>query len=192
MAGYDILALSNLLGGSSKEDDGPSSSAAAAKAAFAPSSGAGVPSKAFPPVAGKAPVPAAAANSGDIWSPSEVVDKEVLITKDDKSDTRKCPKHEVCYKQAVDTGDVFLGLSDKSPGTSDCSHIVVKAYFDGCKMADIDLDVTKNVLKAESKEYKLRVFLPQAVDFDNGNAKFDPKTCILTVTLPILENDWSS
>lgn len=191
MAGYDILALSNLLQ-TTKEDDGPSSAASA----FAPTPASivgKVPTTSFPPVAGKKPAaPAPAASSGDIWAADEVVDKEVLITKDDKTDTRKVPKHEICYKQAVDTGDVFLGLSDKSPGTSDCSHIVVKAYFDGCKMADVDLDVTKNVLKAESKEYRLRVFLPQAVDPDNGNAKFDPKTCILTVTLPILENDWSS
>ena len=186
----DILSLSNLLSQSHARDDDSSS---ASSYVATPASIVGKVPTNVPVVAGKEkkPAPPPSSSAGDIWSADEVVSAEVLITKDDKSDSRKCPRHEVCYKQAVDTGDVFLGLGDKSPGTSDCSHIVVKAFFEGCKMTDIDLDVTKNVLKAESKEYKLRVFLPQAVDYDNGNAKFDPKSFILTVTLPILENDWS-
>jgi HSP20 family molecular chaperone IbpA len=57
-------------------------------------------------------------------------------------------------------------------------------------MSDIDLDVTKNMLKAESNEYKLRLYLPQRVDPDKGDAKFDSATFILTVTLPIDEQEW--
>jgi hypothetical protein len=35
-------------------------------------------------------------------------------------------RYEIYYKQMVGTEDVFLGTSDKTPGSNDCTHIVVK------------------------------------------------------------------
>ena len=89
------------------------------------------------------------------------------------------------YKQDVDSGDVWLGLSDKDPGSSCCSHLVIKMHFPGHKLADIELDVTKDSISAETSKFRLKTFLPTEVDSDNGNAKFDTSTHILTVTCPV-------
>ena len=40
-----------------------------------------------------------------------------------------CPhlsRYDIMYKQDVGTEDVFLGLGDKSPGSSDCTHMTVR------------------------------------------------------------------
>jgi hypothetical protein len=84
---------------------------------------------------------AAPADSGDIWGADEVVD-EAAIEVQSKDDNRKVPKHEMYYKQAVDSGDVWLGLSDKDPGSGSCTHLVVKVHFPNHAMKEIDLDVT--------------------------------------------------
>jgi hypothetical protein len=53
-------------------------------------------------------------------------------------------------------------------------------------MKELDLDVTKNRIRAESKTLKLFTYLPVNVDHDKGNAKFDKDKEVLTVTLPII------
>jgi hypothetical protein len=53
-------------------------------------------------------------------------------------------------------------------------------------MKDLDLDVTKERIKVESRTMKLFTYLPCIVDADNGNAKYDTKKSVLTVTLPII------
>jgi hypothetical protein len=129
------------------------------------------------------------ADSGDIWDADEVTPSSA-ITLPAKDDDRTVPKHEIYYKQAVDSGDVWLGLSDKDPGSGSCSHLVVKIHFPNHKMSDIDLDVTKDMISAESSKLRLKTYLPTQVDSDNGNAKFDSATFVLTVTLPISEGEW--
>ena len=59
-------------------------------------------------------------------------------------------RYEIYYKQQVGTEDVFLGTSDKTPGSNDCTHIVVKIHFPGSKLKDLDLDVTERRIRAES------------------------------------------
>ena len=184
MAGIDIMGLSTLLNQGNEEEEARDASS---RALVTPGS-LGKDPKITNKVGANLLAPKEKKGSGDIWGEAEVPDQEAFI--EDLNDKRKTPRHEICFKQAVDSGDVFLGLSDKSPGTSDCTHIVVKAHFIDCNMKDIDLDVTKNMLKAESDAFKLRIYLPQPVDSDNGSAKFDPETFILTVTLPIAETEW--
>ena len=183
MAGIDIMGLSDLLNQGNEEEEARDASS---RALVTPGSIVGKDPKITNKVGANLLAPKE--KEGDIWGAEEVPAQEAFI--EDLNDKRKTPRHEICFKQAVDSGDVFLGLSDKSPGTSDCTHIIVKAHFIDCKMKDIDLDVTKNMLKAESDDFKLRIYLPQPVDSDNGNAKFDPQTFILTVTLPIAETEW--
>jgi HSP20 family molecular chaperone IbpA len=65
---------------------------------------------------------------------------------------------------------------------------VVKVHFPGSKMKDLDLDVTKNRIKAESSTLRLFTYLPRSVDHENGSAKFDAKRELLIVTLPIMED----
>lgn len=59
-------------------------------------------------------------------------------------------RFEIRYKQRVGAEDVFLGMSDKTPASSDCTHLVVKVHFPGATLAELDLKVTKNRIKAES------------------------------------------
>ena len=60
-------------------------------------------------------------------------------------------RYEIYYKQQVGTEDMFLG-TDKTPGPDDCTHLMVKIHFPGCKLKDLDLDVRKGKIRAESSQ----------------------------------------
>lgn len=62
----------------------------------------------------------------------------------------------------------------------------MKIHFPGSTMRDLDLDVTRDRIKAESAKLKLFTYLPVAVKHKAGKASFDNKTELLTVTLPII------
>jgi PIH1 CS-like domain len=53
-------------------------------------------------------------------------------------------------------------------------------------MKDLDLDVTRDRIKAESPKLKLFTYLPHPVKYDEGKASFDKASEVLTVTLPII------
>jgi len=183
----DIVSLSNLLQENNEQEEQPSASHAFASA---------TPSA---PVVSKVPIgknpdtykePAKEEkDEDDIWGEEEVADEEAFHELD-KNDKRVEPKHQILYKQSVDSSDVYLGLGDKAPGSSDCDTLVVKVFFPRHKLSEITLDVKKNSLLAESKEYLLRIYLPQSVKEEEGKAKFDTDSYILSVELPILVNDW--
>jgi len=99
-------------------------------------------------------------------------------------------RYYILYKQLVGSEDVFLGLGDKTPGSTDCSHMTIKIDFPKHTMKDLDLDVTKHKLRAESKSMLLSIFLPLPVDSDRGTAKWDGKKDQLIVTLPIIRDEW--
>ena len=150
----------------------------------------------------------AAASKNDIWQADEIPTEDAILS---LTDDRPCPRYEFSYKQLIGTQDSFLGLNGKTPGSMDCSHLVVKVHFPGCTMRDLDLDVTRDRIKAaspgahplsrrldlaliayflvfypRSTGLKLFTYLPQAVRHDEGKAAFDKKTEVLTVTLPII------
>lgn len=60
------------------------------------------------------------------------------------------PAYQIYYTQVVGTEDVFLG-TEKSPASSDCTHLVVKVHFPSCTMKDLTLDVTSTTLTAKSE-----------------------------------------
>jgi dynein assembly factor 6, axonemal len=121
--------------------------------------------------------------SKSIWNVDDLPTEDSIA---DTKDERPCPRYELSYKQSVGTEDTFLGLSDKSPASADSTHLVVKIHFPGSTMKQLELDVTKNRIKAESRTHRLFTYLPVSVDQDNGTAKFDTKKEVLTVTLPII------
>lgn len=123
-----------------------------------------------------------AKNKASIWDEAEIPTEDALLVKDD----RPAPRYEICYKQSIGTEDTFLGLGDKTPLTSDCTHLVVKVHFPGSSMKELDLNVTTNRIIASSKTHRLFTYLPLNVDENNGKAQFDPKKEVLTVTLPII------
>jgi len=122
------------------------------------------------------------ASAGDIWDDDEILHEDAII---DPTDRRESPRYQISYKQTVGTEDTFLGLGDVTPASFDCTHIIIKIHFPGSTMKDLDVDVKKNRIKAESKTLKLFTYLPVSVHHDKGNAKFDPKKEVLIVTLPI-------
>lgn len=126
---------------------------------------------------------ARAKDNKEIWAPEEILTEDALV---DWKDDRPVPRYEFCYKQSVGTEDTFLGMSDKTPLTSDCTHLVIKIHFPKATMKDLDLDVTKNRIKASSKTHHLYTYLPVNVDSANGKAKFDTAKEVLTITVPIV------
>ena len=62
------------------------------------------------------------------------------------------PFYQIYFKQEVGTQDVFLGTGDNSvsPGSFDCTHIVVKIHFPDASLEELNLDVKSNCLHAES------------------------------------------
>ena len=121
--------------------------------------------------------------SKDIWGPEEILTEDALV---EWKDDRPVPRHEFSYKQLIGTEDTFLGMGDKTPLTSDCTHLVLKIHFPKATMKELDLNVTKNRIKAASKPHHLFTYLPVSVDADNGKAKFDTAKEVLTITLPIV------
>jgi len=118
-----------------------------------------------------------------IWDDDEVPDEEEIV--DDPYDTRKRPRYDISYKQSVSAEDVFLGMGDKSPASEDCEAMVVKVHFPGCKLSELELNVTQQKFVAESRELKLSTFLPLPVKHKKGDAKWDAAKSVLSVTLPI-------
>jgi hypothetical protein len=135
------------------------------------------------PIAGQLSTSSSKTGTRDIWLPEEILTEDALV---EWKDERPVPRYEFSYKQSVGTEDTFLGMSDKTPLTSDCTHLVIKVHFPRATMKDLDLNVTKNRIKAASKTHHLFTYLPVNVDSDNGKAKFDTAKEVLTVTLPIV------
>lgn len=126
-------------------------------------------------------------NSNSIWDEEEVPTEDAVLV-NNPNDTRPTPRYEYSYKQSVGTEDTMLGMSDKTPLSQDCTHLVVKIHFPGSSMKELDLDVKKNRIFAASKSLRLFTYLPVNVDDTNGKAAFDTKKEVLTVTLPIVHD----
>lgn len=124
-------------------------------------------------------------NSNSIWDEDEVPTEDSVLV-NNPNDKRPAPRYEYSYKQSVGTEDTFLGMSDKTPLTQDCTHLVVKIHFPGSTMKELDLEVKGNRIFAASKTLRLFTYLPVNVDDANGKAAFDSKKEVLTVTLPII------
>uniref|UniRef100_A0A7R9UHK7 PIH1D1/2/3 CS-like domain-containing protein n=1 Tax=Pinguiococcus pyrenoidosus TaxID=172671 RepID=A0A7R9UHK7_9STRA len=184
----DILALSSLLQPSEGSSAGTSTQPVVTPATFGPPK-----SK-----------PKARKDPKAIWDPAEVpYADEIEAPRDD----RPVPQFYMFYKQDVDAGDVFLGTSDKTPGSQDCTHLVYKVFFPDAKGAqELELDVKVRIVRklcqlslglivgmlqkqrlvAESSSLRLDTFLPMPVDSENGKAQWDAAKKCLCVTLPIL------
>ncbi|KAH7473912.1 hypothetical protein PRIC1_015050 [Phytophthora ramorum] len=122
-----------------------------------------------------------------IWSMDEVPSDD---EDDDAFETRTRPQFEVLYKQSVMTEDVFLGLSDKDPSSSHCEAMVVRVECPNHRLEDVELDVKRQKLLLLSSTLKLVLHLPYPVRHLEGHAKWDHKTQSLSVSLPIIRNEW--
>ena len=124
-----------------------------------------------------------------IWADDEIPPEEALAFVDAAAETRPKPKFAMLYKQLVSSEDVYLG-TEKTPGSCDSNALVYKIDFPGHAQRDLDVDVTKTTLTAESKSLRLALYLPQPVLADRGTAKWDEKKKQLVVTLPVDADAW--
>ncbi|EKX50711.1 hypothetical protein GUITHDRAFT_161695 [Guillardia theta CCMP2712] len=124
-----------------------------------------------------------------IWDDDEVNEDRVL-DKISKADKREKPKHDIRYRQQVGTDDV-LGApwSVKDNSTMSCREMIVKVEMPNTKFSTIKLDVTKNEFLVQSPKYLLGLPLPELVNPDKGNAKWDSDKCVLEVILPIVRGE---
>lgn len=123
----------------------------------------------------------------DIWADDEIPEK--VDVELDVADQRPRPPYKIQYKQNVSSEDMYLGMSGSTPSSTDCQFIVVLVRFPGCKLCDIELDVTRTVLIAQSANYRLKLALPHEVHEKDGKAKFNSENGELSVTLPIIKRD---
>jgi dynein assembly factor 6, axonemal len=93
------------------------------------------------------------ADSNAIWSPDEVCD----ILEAEADDARIVPAFEFSYKQAVQTGDVYLALDPmgKDPTSTCCEDLVLTVQLPDAETAnDIDVDLTdSSITLLTSKQY---------------------------------------
>ena len=64
-----------------------------------------------------------------IWT-----EEEVNIKAEEQPDDRPQPKFDIIMKQHVGTEDVFLGLSDLDPSSTQCDSILVKVWLPNTKL----------------------------------------------------------
>lgn len=110
------------------------------------------------------------------------------------------------------TEDVFLGLSDKDPSSAHCEAMVVRIECPRHRLEDLELDVKKHKLLLQSSTLcvasllifccancltmrsrlnrKLVLHLPHPVRHQDGRAKWDAAASALSVTLPIIRDEW--
>ncbi|GAX80342.1 hypothetical protein CEUSTIGMA_g7780.t1 [Chlamydomonas eustigma] len=134
----------------------------------------------------KVPAPKAKKDPKDIWDDEEVTD----AVEDDIEDGRIVPVYEFIYKQAVESTDMFLGMSGKDESSTSCEDMVLRIELPGVSSAEeLDLDVKSTYVKLNHAKYKLSIYLPHRVNEDKGKARWDSKKETLSVTLPIIRDD---
>jgi hypothetical protein len=124
-------------------------------------------------------------NTKDIWREDEIPTEDQLLATNSIGNSLPAPQYEFRYMQSVGTEETYFGLSETTPASFDCTHLIIKVHFPNSKMRDLDLDVTRNRIKAESRYHRLFTYLPVNVYPEKGEAKFDSKKEVLTVTLVI-------
>ncbi len=112
-------------------------------------------------------------------------DADVIVPKQPTNNSKKQPRHEILFQQKVKAEDVFFNLGDVDNSSDHCESITVKIFMTGAQLKDITLDVFTDRLLVQSGDYYMSLALPVPVNKDEGNAKWDKSTQVLSVTLPI-------
>ncbi|CAN0374964.1 unnamed protein product [Pylaiella littoralis] len=181
--GADLLALSDLLQGAGQEEQQELDQANQARGHIFTPGDFGKPC-----VVENQTQASQSYDSNAIWGDDEAQNQDDAFH--DPDDKRPQPGYDFVYKQSVMTEDTFLGMAGKTPGSQDCTHIVVKVVFPGCQMRDLEVDVTRQGFLAASPKLRLATYLPHPVDETKGVAKWDAGNETLSVTLPIVAAEW--
>ncbi|XP_067826860.1 PIH1 domain-containing protein 2 [Heptranchias perlo] len=99
--------------------------------------------------------------------------EEISSTEFDIRNNVETPKYEILLIKDENEKAKTIQLKVELPGVS--------------SVAECDLSVSKDDLVIDvPKKYRLQLDLPEAISEDNVTAKFNKKTCILSVGMPIL------
>ena len=127
----------------------------------------------------------AGGDEGELAAEAEADELEALLAAG-----AELPEFEFVFRQAITMQEGYgmaLDPMAKDPGSASCETLVMKIKLPGVdSAAKLDLDVTAKRVRLRSAKYALSEPLPEAVDADNGAAKFDKETCTLTLSLPIV------
>jgi hypothetical protein len=121
------------------------------------------------------------ADPNAIWGQEEIDGHDP----DFDDDGRVVPEYDILYKQQVGSEDVFLGMSGKTPMTSDCNFMVVRIKLPGSQLKNIDLNVEKQKIVVQDPTYRLATYLPYSAKDKEGKAQWLAEKDVLSVTLPI-------
>ena len=119
---------------------------------------------------------------GDIWDADEVDQCAVSAY-----ETRARPDHEVLFRQAVGSSDVFLGLDyEKDPSSACCEEMVVRVSMPKEHSAqDIHLDIKADTVDLRSPHYRLLLPLQKPVLENKGSAKWEKDKQRMNITLVV-------
>ncbi|CAO2622896.1 Dynein axonemal assembly factor 6 [Lemmus lemmus] len=120
--------------------------------------------------------------SGDIWSPDEVLEG---AEHDDIWDVREIPDYEIVYQQTVGTEDIYLGLTRKDPSTACCEELVVKIKLPDTNPSDIQIDIQETLLDLRTPKKKLIVNFPQPVERNSAKASYIQEAETLEVKMTL-------
>lgn len=119
----------------------------------------------------------------EIWSEDDFREENI------KEDGRPKPKFDVLYKQNVNTGDIYLGLSGKTNSSISCDHLLVKIWLPNTNLKEIGLEVKEQSIHLQTPSYLLNHILPYRVDKDDSEAKWDKDKGLLLVTLKVIKQE---
>jgi hypothetical protein len=118
-----------------------------------------------------------------IWGDEDFKEQKI------KEDDRPKPNFEILYKQTVNTGDVYLGMSGKSNSSLSCDHLLFKIWLPNTNLKEIGLEVKEQSIHLQTPNHLLNHILPYKVDKDHSEAKWDKEKGLLLVTLKIIKQD---
>ena len=118
-----------------------------------------------------------------IWTDNDFKEQNI------KDDGRPKPNFEILYKQTVNTGDVYLGMSGKSNSSLSCDHLLVKIWLPNTSLKEIGLEVKEQSIHLQTPNFLLNHILQYKVDKDNSEAKWDKDKGLLLITLKIIKVD---
>lgn len=118
-------------------------------------------------------------------------ERQEELLNDEYLEHRLRPSHDIVYKQAVCTEDLFLQLGNKTAATASCEEMTIKISMpeETVDIAHMQLDVAADSIDLQTPKYRLKLPLVQKINPDKGKATWDAEKKQLTLVL-LMERDF--
>merc|ERR1712226_1787210 len=94
--------------------------------------------------------------------------------------------NEKIMSQNVSAEDMFLQMGYRNPSTACADNLIVRVWLkDTLSAKHIQLQLKSQLVDCRTESQRLTLSLPHPIDDQNGKAKFDVDTGLLTLTLPL-------